>query len=525
MTTSDDRREPDGTAAELKTLFRQSTHYFVGVAGGMGLGLIAFPVFTRLFSVSEYGLIDLAQKILMVLAAFSKLGLQNAALRFFDPAEFKTDKDAASRYYSTMLFGAAGMAIVVTALFVGTMGVLSPAWVDPHTSTILIWAAALVTFRAMQSVQWSFLRIQERTKLYNVLSLVVRGGTIAAVLFLVWYGGAHAQMFFAGTLIVEFAVFVYLAAPLARDGFLTFAGFDRRLFWAGCVFGIPLVVQEIAYLVLDSGDRALVLYYLGADALGHYSVAYGFGAYVYTLIVTPLNLAILPVYMRIWTTQGREKTIDFLSEGLELFFIGAAAVFVLVLPSSREVLVLLASSKYLGAEKLIPPVVGGLLIYTAYFFVGAGLVIEKKTRDMAIVFVYAAVVNVALNMILLPRVGVAGAAWATLASYVVCVAFLIRSSFRYLPLRLRPRRLAMPLVAMSVAAFLASQIDFEIALLNLFCKSVVALGLYLSIMCWSDPRLRSFGSRYLAILRTRFVAEKRTQDGQLSLPERQSPHA
>ena len=123
-----------------------------------------------------------------------------------------------------------------------------------------------------------------------------------------------------------------------------------RLLRAGFAFGLPLVLQEIAGIVLDSGDRVLVQRYIGMDALGFYSVAYGLSSYVNTLIMAPLGLAILPIYMRLWRTEGRQRTSEFLSFGLDLFAGASAAILMIVLTCSHDAVVLLASAKYAGAR-------------------------------------------------------------------------------------------------------------------------------------------------------------------------------
>jgi O-antigen/teichoic acid export membrane protein len=93
---------------ELKTLARQSSHYLAGLLGNLALGFVSFPIFTRVLSISEYGLMDLGQRLLVMLTIASKLGLQNASLRFYNRREFSNDIASARSYYSTLFFGMLG---------------------------------------------------------------------------------------------------------------------------------------------------------------------------------------------------------------------------------------------------------------------------------------------------------------------------------------------------------------------------------------------------------------------------------
>ena len=98
---------------ELKTLARQSSHYLFGLLSSLALGFISFPIFTRMFSIADYGTIDYAQKILLLVTALSKAGGQNSALRFYDREAFAADPGRARSFYSTMLLGVAGLSALM----------------------------------------------------------------------------------------------------------------------------------------------------------------------------------------------------------------------------------------------------------------------------------------------------------------------------------------------------------------------------------------------------------------------------
>lgn len=77
---------------------------------------------------------------------------------------------------------------------------------------------------------------------------------------------------------------------------------------------------------------------------------------------------------------------------------------------------------------------GGLLVYSLHMFVFPILAVQKKSMMLAMTFLYAAIANILMNLILLPIMGIDGAALATLLSYVLFLALLARAAFRYLPL-------------------------------------------------------------------------------------------
>src|SRR5262245_18008264 len=98
--------------------------------GSMVVGFFSFPLFTRLFSVADYGVLNLVQKYITFLIAFSKLGLQHAVLRFYDAPVFSSDRHAEQTYYSTMFFGAVFTSGFITLALVAGVQAIPSAVID-----------------------------------------------------------------------------------------------------------------------------------------------------------------------------------------------------------------------------------------------------------------------------------------------------------------------------------------------------------------------------------------------------------
>ncbi len=482
---------------EIATLLYESSHYFLGLIGTMALGFVSFPIFTRMFPVADYGIIDLVQKILMVVTAVAKLGLQNSALRFYDAKQFATNPDSERRYYSTMFFGTLGPTLVGAGGFALAVKLWSGGKVDAGLAAALLVSALLVVPRSLESMFWSFLRVEERTKAYNVIVVVMKAATILAICVLVQWKRASAELYFGATTVVEMAVVAALTLPLLQRGIVALSHFDLAFFQEIFVFGMPLVVNEVAFVVLDAGDRILVQHYLGGEPLGIYAVAYGLASMLQSLIMTPLNLAVLPMYLRLWAAGEREKTVAFLSTGLDLLLLGSAGLFVVVAATAHDMVLLSASAKYRGADDLIPMIFAGLLIFSTYVFVNAGLMIEKKTARIAGVMAASAVVNVALNCLLLPSMGLRGAALATLISYAFCILLMAHVAFRSLALRIEWRQLAGYTVAAALAWAGAGLVHSNSAVLSALLKSAVSAGIYLAVLFVLDARIRHWAGRLL----------------------------
>jgi O-antigen/teichoic acid export membrane protein len=307
-------------------------------------------------------------------------------------------------------------------------------------------------------------------------------------------------------MVAELVFVTVLVVWLFRRRLLSAISFDRALFRSAVGFGLPLVFYELAGVILLTADRALVRYYLGAEALGYYSVAYGLSQYVNDLMTVPLGLAILPIYLRLWTSEGRARTTEFLHISLDFYLMAAAGIYMLVTLGSHDALLLLASPKYLGADRLIPYLVGGLLIYTTHVFLCAGLLIQKKTGTMALALICSTALNVVLNCLLLPRFGLQGAAVALLLTHIVTILLLWIASSRILPIGVRGVALAKYGAAGLAGWAIASQIALASHLLNAVARCAAGAAVYVGALMLLDSRVRSLPS-YLLRSRRRQSAD------------------
>jgi O-antigen/teichoic acid export membrane protein len=476
--------------AEVRRLVHHSSHYLIGMVASMALGLVSFPIFTRVFSVAEYGTIDLAQRVLLMVTIASKAGFQNAALRFYDKTAFENDRAASRRYYSTMFFGMFGTATSIVLAFLLATRLAPQVLTSGAVAYLAYLIAGLVLARAIGSVLWAFLRIEERTKLFNITSVSNKAASVAVICALLPIAGRSAQTYFGGSLLVEGTLMLGLTAWLLKRRVLAPLSFDAKLFRAGLAFGMPLIVYEFAFAVLGSADRFLVRHYLGADALGFYSVAHGLARTANEFLVAPLSLAILPIYLRLWSSEGVEKTVNFLTVSLDLFLIVACGIVAATAACGDDVVALLASSKYAGAGRIVPVLLAGLLVYATHVFAAAGLLIYKRTLQMAGLLVVSAVFNVGLNIVLLPRLGLMGGAISTLVSYTLCMVMLGIASRRVLPMRLNIRTAAVYIAAAAVAWLVASRVDFGSRPANMVARSAATFAVYGAILVLSDSRIR-----------------------------------
>jgi len=477
--------------SELKTLYRHALHYLSGRVCLMLLGFLSFPVFTRVFSVSDYGTMGLVLKVILLLTVIGKFGLQNSVQRFYAEDGASLDANKRRRYYSTLFFGAASIGALASLLFITILLLAPSAALSAELRYLFTITAVLIFIRSVQPALIGFLRAEGKTKTYNLVEIAIKAATVllACVLLLTWR--RTLAVFFGSTIIVELLGVVALLFYLYRRDLLNLNALDWSYFRTATVFAVPLIGYELASVILDSGDRLLVQRYLGSQSLGYYSAAYSVSTYVEESLMIPINLALFPIYMKIWVEKGRQETQAFLSRSLNNFLALAVAIICVVFLTSRDVIVVLASKKFQEAHQLLPVLVIGLLIYAVHIFLNAALLIHRKTTMMTALVAYACGVNIVLNIILLPRIGIQGAAIATLVSYLFLVILMGKVSFRLLPLSINYVAFAANLLSAVLTYAVVSQLSFQKAILSAGVKGSLGLFLYAILVSMINPVVRA----------------------------------
>lgn len=476
--------------SSLKTLYRHSSHYLGGRVVVMLLGFVSFPVFTRVFSVAEYGVINLITNTVLLLTVLSKFGFQHSVQRYYPEGGAANTSETLRRYYSTLFYSTAILAFVLTLMFVAALLLGAGRFFGITAGGTLLLACSLVMIRSLRSMQMNLMQMESKTRLFNGMDILQKALTIGIICALLFFWQKTVFAFFLGLVIVEGVILLQYVPVLSRRQLLSPGMFDVGFLRTAAAFSLPLMAAEISWFVLDSGDRFFIQHYLGAQALGFYAAAYGIAIYLQDVMMAPLQMALFPICMRVWNTEGKKALQDFLSRSLDQFIFVAVAVVCVAIVTSRDVIVLLASRKFQQAHSLLPYLVIGLVLSAVTIYFRPGLMIHKRATKIAAATFYAGFLNVALNVILLPRIGLVGAAIATTVSYAGIVVFLAYQSLRVLTFKLELISFARYATTGAAVAWLVTQLPVQTPLLSAAVKGSLILVLYAAVLFAIDQRVR-----------------------------------
>lgn len=453
----------------LKRVGRQASLYAIAEALSSLTGFISFPIFTRIFSQAQYGIMGLVDSSFKFAGTLAGMGLRPAVVRLW--GEFKSGKreGGTGALASTMLSASFLIGLLVSLLCFSAL-LLPERWLPEEAQRLLAMTAAVILFRNVIQMVLSIIQSQEKAGLRSGILLAERYLLMGFPLLFVAAFNWGLTGFFGGILLAEGIVFVYcLRYALVhlnwRPRFL-----DLPVVRESMLYGLPLLGLNVSGFVTDWGDRYLLSYFRDAAELGLYTAGYNMANYATMFFVPALNSALIPVTMNVWNEEGEGPARKSLESFLRYYSLVALPVVFGVSAVAPELIALLASEKFAESATVIPWVLSAKVVQGAYYPFLAGLFLSKRTGWLALFLGGAALINLGLNWVMIPAMGMKGAAITTLIAYVFYVFGGGAFSQRYLKLRFPVRSFAayamagaaMYLVVRAVPAFASNALTLAL---------------------------------------------------------------
>ncbi len=392
-------------------LITNAAAYISGHIVQKAIAFLLLPLWVRFLTPEDYGITGTLTAYAGVLSALLLMGLHGAAVRhYFDTDDLRQQKS----YISTVILFQVVVSLIVV-LILDTLG--ATLWeqftaniipFDPYVR-LMLWT----TFTAVTGqIPLAVYRAQQKAKEYVFIQygkfLVGVVASLILVVALKW--GAYGVMlsqFIAG------AVFVIVVLYLAFRNWFTW-----HLEWGhirvSLGYGLPLVPHMLAGWVLAASDRLILERYVSLAELGLYNLGYQLGM-VMSFLVTGINQAWSPYYFRLMKTTSNPEHKIIKAVSIYMTLIGGICLAGVLF--TAEIIYILLPDRYYGATPYVGPVLLGYLANGLYYFASMPLFYHKKTKTIPVLTASAAILNIFLNLWLIPLYGAIAAAWTTTIAF------------------------------------------------------------------------------------------------------------
>jgi O-antigen/teichoic acid export membrane protein len=402
------------------------------------IAVALLPLYTRYLTPADYGAAEVMFAAIVSASIVVRFGLIEAVLRFYYKDDEDPDRVVASSFAALFWFATIG---ALVALPFATP--ISEALLDrPATDLARISIGGLWVLTMFEYMLTLF-RLEERARAFFTTTILNVLVTIALTVVLVVGAGEGARGLLIGSYASGAAFVVGLIFLQRRRLSLLF---DRQLLRRLLRFGLPTMPAEASLYLLNFVDRIIIVRSVGLAEAGLYSLAVKFAQGV-NVLVRGFQLAWPPLAYSIRDDDEARRAY---ATVVTLFVAGCAFVVTGMWLFSRWFVRALAAPEFFDSYEAIGLISTAVTLYALYMVLVVILGRTGRTEFNFPAAIAALLANVVLNLILVPPLGIVGAALALVASYVVVLALMYFFTQRLFPVPYQWARLAR--VALAAAA-------------------------------------------------------------------------
>lgn len=429
----------------FKKLFKQTFIYGLATVLPRILAVILVPLYTTVMLPEEYGIYATLMAYLILGNVLLSYGMETAFFRFItknvEQQKIVQSTTLTSITVSTFIF------LGITLLFTNQI-----AEVSEFKPQYVTYGLLILALDALVVLPFAWFRANERPMRYAVIKIFNVVINLAFnLLFLlllpklaetnsfwnsIWNPENKVAYVFIANLIASGVTLLALLPLYVKIGF----GFNKIIWKQMMKYALPVLVAGIAFSINEAFDKILLKYLLPENTaeiqVGLYSACYKLGMFM-TLFVMAFRLGIEPFFFNHSSHENAKNTYATITKYFTLF--GCLILLIVVVYIDIFKRILIPNSQYWEALKIVPLILLANLFLGIYHNLSVWYKVTDRTKFGAYISVFAAIVTLALNYILIPIIGYMGSAIATLAAYgsMMVLSYLYGRKYYNVPYELK----------------------------------------------------------------------------------------
>lgn len=415
------------------------------------------PVYTKVLSISEYGMVDLVLTYSSLVLPFVTLALEQALFRML--IDVRNDIDKCKKYISTTIYCSCGI-LVIVLIIIFILGTIFDDFLFLYFGMVLIGSVI------------SSITLQICRGLGDNIGYTL-GSTVAAILqiicnviFLVCLGfGAEGMMIasFIGNSLS--GVVIFFRCRLKK--YIKFSKFSRSMLKDLLSYSLPLIPNQLSWWALNASDKVIVQFFIGVAGNGLIAVANKFSG-VYIQFSAIFNISWTESVARHIKDDDSETFLSNTINSVYRLFLCACCGIIVCMPFVFPILV---NQQFTEAYGLIPIFMLASLFNVVVSLYGVIYVAYKKTIEIAKTAIYAAMLNIFTHLILIKFISIYAAAISTAVGYGGMALYRYFHSRKYITIKFSHETLiySIFLIVISCTSYYCTQIFIQLIAFIIVC--------------------------------------------------------
>lgn len=425
---------------KLKGLTKQTIIYGFGNVLVRMLTFILLPFYMHVLPRAEYGVAILVMTFIAFMNHIYRYGMDSAILKFYEGADDDEQRRSilSSGFYLNLV-----TSLILSSLLLAFRGQIGSFLIAENSGGYIRFAAFIMFFDCMSWIPMALLRLKEKPRLFLTIRLIEVALNLGLNIYFVVILRIGIRGIFISTLISAFTKFFLLSLTIIKELRLTFSWQKAREL---VLFGLPLMPTGLILSAMQLINRRFVIEkYLGTDDVGLYGAGYKLGKFM-MLVSVAFYYAWQPFFLKSGVSEESKKLFSrvltyFTFVGLYIWL--GLTLFIEHIANIHIEDKYLINPDYQSCIQIVPYLLLAFVFYGIYQIFLPGIYHKKKTKYIAYNMLVTGLVNVGLNFLLVPRIGILGASFGTLAGFIMLAGLtyyksqqLIHVDYEYLRIAL-----------------------------------------------------------------------------------------
>jgi O-antigen/teichoic acid export membrane protein len=408
-------------SGNLKSFLLESSIYTLLNIINKAIPFLLLPVIVRMLSTEDFGSYSFFITVESLLIPIVTLNLP-AAL----PSHYHSDDLRLPEYLSTIIYSLLGFFLFFFILsFCLSKSITHLLVLSSNFLNLAVITASISGFFNMIS---NLFRLQRKPWFYGAFSIIQSIFLFLFILIFCLIRSSFSMIVYGR--VFYFSLFFVLCLVLLNNHKYLKIAFRKDYLKRALKFSLPTLIYSLSAFVFLSSDRFFIKHYLGIKAVGYYAAIFQLSSII-SILGMSINAAWMP-----WLFENLKKKnhttnifIVKLSYGLILAFLFVGFISCLWFPFFANIILPAHFQEYVY---LSVPIITGFVFEGIYLIVSPYLFYTEKTKYNGFIGIALAIVNVILNILLIPLLGILGAAIATCCSWMLlALSFFIVSNKVY----------------------------------------------------------------------------------------------
>ena len=430
----------------IKNLGKESLIYGTGHVLVRFITFLLLPIYTHVFTPDEYGIVSLAYAFIGFSIMFYRYGMDTALMKYSVQFKFDSRKAYISSIYIIQIFSS----IIFSGILYFLRNYVSESILGVNNSDWIIIIAGILILDNLWNHHILIFRAENRPGPYIFFNLLNVTLTMVLNILLVvkWELGIEGVLI--SNLLVSSITFIFSLPIIIKR--IDLSLIKSKVIKDVIIFGLPFLPAGIFTVVMELSNRYILQWFEGTYSVGLFSAGYKLGIFG-LIIVMGFNMGWTPYFLRRIKEEGAKKEFSYIAS----LFLGLLG-FIIIMISIwiPEIIRLKIGSDYLigesfwSAEKVVPIVLIGYFFFGTYVIQLPGVYAKEITTWIPIFRGIGAISNISLNIILIPKYGVLGSAWATAISFVLMSLLVFIKLFNIYYVKYNWKAILYPILFMAI---------------------------------------------------------------------------